>query len=249
MREQQRSPVSVCMATYNGALFVAEQLRSILKQLESVDEIVIVDDSSSDNTVAVIESIGDSRIRLLRNTENLGVIKTFERALRTSTNPILFLSDQDDIWHEEKLERMLEAFQNPNVTLCMTNAVCTDESGNQRLGVRFKGLHKMPGLIGTIIQNRYQGSLMAFRREILTVALPFPCATPMHDWWLGTVNTLVGKAVFINEPLINYRRHSATVTKEEHGSVLRMAKYRLLLVISLIFRLPTFLVYARRPKR
>jgi glycosyltransferase involved in cell wall biosynthesis len=236
------------MATYNGAPFVAEQLRSILRQLDSADEIVVVDDSSRDNTVAVIESMADRRIRLLRNTRNLGVTRTFERALQASTKPILLLSDQDDVWHEEKLERMIREFQNPAVTLCISNAVYTDENGNRMPGFRFEDLHEMPGLMRTIMQNRYQGSLMAFRREILAVALPFPYPMPMHDWWLGVVNAAVGKAVYINEPLMDYRRHSATVTKEVHGTVPQMLKQRLQLVAALIRRFPKILNYARMPR-
>ena len=100
--------ISVCMATYNGGKFIREQLESILSQLPSADaEVVIADDGSTDDTLAVVNSFGDSRIRVLNVEKQLGVIYNYERALQASKGEIIFLADQDDIWLPEKVTKVL----------------------------------------------------------------------------------------------------------------------------------------------
>ena len=81
------------MATHNGARFVTMQLDSILSQLAAGDELVVVDDASVDGTAALIARAGDPRVRLLCNPRNLGVRASFERALRATRHPLVFLSD------------------------------------------------------------------------------------------------------------------------------------------------------------
>ena len=69
--------VSVCLAAHDGAAHIGEQLASILEQLGAHDEVVVVDDASTDVTVAVVEAIGDPRIRLVRNEINVGYVRAF----------------------------------------------------------------------------------------------------------------------------------------------------------------------------
>jgi len=89
--------ISVCMAAYNGGPFVEAQLQSILTQLRPIDEVVIVDDGSKDDTVVRIQQLSDARVKLLRHERNAGVLATFEDALRSTTGKILFLTDDDDV--------------------------------------------------------------------------------------------------------------------------------------------------------
>src|ERR1700716_1223777 len=91
-------PVSVVMAVYNGRKYLAEQLESVLAQLDEADELVIVDDASSDGSAAFVRELNSPRIRLFVNARNTGVIGTFDRALRLARHELVFLSDQDDIW-------------------------------------------------------------------------------------------------------------------------------------------------------
>jgi glycosyltransferase involved in cell wall biosynthesis len=89
--------LSVCMAAHNGAQFIREQVKSILSQLNSHDdEIVVVDDASKDETVAILKDMCDPRIKIIRQPCTCGVLKTFERALREAKGEIIFLCDQDD---------------------------------------------------------------------------------------------------------------------------------------------------------
>ena len=102
----QRPRLSVAMATYNGAQFINEQIRSILPQLGDHDELVIVDDASSDNTVELVGAFADSRIVLARNEVNRGYVRTFERALALARGEVILLSDQDDEWFPGRVEAM-----------------------------------------------------------------------------------------------------------------------------------------------
>ncbi|HEX7396891.1 MAG TPA: glycosyltransferase, partial [Propionibacteriaceae bacterium] len=95
---QGRTPISVCMATYNGARYLRLQLDSILDQLGPDDELLVQDDGSSDDTPEIIRSYDDPRIQLVANERNLGVIATFERCLARARHDIVFLADQDDEW-------------------------------------------------------------------------------------------------------------------------------------------------------
>ena len=114
--------ISVCMASYNGEKFIKAQIGSILMQLGKDDELVISDDGSTDRTVEIIESYGDKRIRLLHHHKNLSIAKirysrnfyytteNFENALRAAKGDFIFLSDQDDIWAENKITECMAVF-------------------------------------------------------------------------------------------------------------------------------------------
>src|SRR3954471_9369425 len=100
--------VSVCMAVHNGSRFLQPQVDSILSQLRPDDELVVVDDASTDASPAILEGVLDARLRLHRNEENQGVLRSFEKVLRRSSGEIIFLSDHDDIWLPGKLAASLE---------------------------------------------------------------------------------------------------------------------------------------------
>ena len=104
--------ISVAMATFNGEPYIQEQLDSIYNQTRKVDEIIIVDDCSTDSTVRVIEqyilSHKDIDIKLYKNEENLGYKKNFKKAISLCHGDYVFLSDQDDIWMTDKIEKCIE---------------------------------------------------------------------------------------------------------------------------------------------
>ena len=104
---------SILVATYNGAGYITEQLDSILAQAAADDEIIIVDDGSSDETLKILSEYSGKypSIQVFRNSRNVGVKATFERLLGLATKGIIFLSDQDDIWVEGRRMRMVEALR------------------------------------------------------------------------------------------------------------------------------------------
>lgn len=223
-RERHMTSISVCMATCNGAPFLREQVASILPQLGPADELVAVDDASSDNTVTILESFLDPRIRIFRHAANQGVIRSFEHALREARGDIIFLSDQDDRWHYDKVSRVLQVFkESPEITLVMTNAEFIDGEGLP-LGVKTEGGDRIRlGMMANVIRNRYRGCTMTFRRCTLDWFLPFPADIPMHDMWIGAINNLYGKSYFIDEPLIAYRRHGNNLSPNGGRWIQRIA--------------------------
>ncbi|WP_086682298.1 glycosyltransferase family 2 protein [Nostoc sp. T09] len=235
--------VSVCMAVYNGQEYLQDQLQSILKQLQQNDEVVIVDDASSDRTVSIINNFQDSRIKLIENKINLGVVKTFEKSINHASGDIIFLSDQDDIWLACKVQKFLSVFEAyPDVTLVLSDAQIIDEKGQITADSFFKIRGEfVANPLSNWIKSKHHGCTLAFRREMLKLFLPFPADTPMHDIWIGIVNGIYGKAFYIDEPLIQHRRHTSNTGRGifNHAGILQMVNWRLVLaknIISLLLK-------------
>ena len=120
--------ISVCLATYNGEKYIKEQLDSILPQLSANDEIIISDDNSTDDTINIIRSLNDERIKIYVN-KTKGIVKNFENALNNASGDIIFLSDQDDVWKNDKVKKILSAFSSDNsLTFVFSNAEIIDEN-------------------------------------------------------------------------------------------------------------------------
>lgn len=213
--------VSVCLATYNGATYIAEQLCSILPQLNAdEDEVIISDDGSTDDTWARLEEVQQQspvRIVLLRNDGPRGYTSNFENALRHAHSEWIFLSDQDDVWLPHKLQQMLQQLQQLPADaprLAVSNALITDQQLNVVHHDYFAARGVRRGLIGNIIKFGYLGCCLAFHRSLLNVALPFPANRRYctHDNWLFLCAQSMGNVCIIDEPLMLYRRHDLTST-------------------------------------
>ena len=209
--------VSVCMASYNSGEYIDLQLGSTLSQLNANDEVIIVDDLSSDGTPERIRTFADPRIRLIVHSKNTGVTRAFEHALRAASGDLLFLSDHDDIWAPDKVQLFRDAFaQGPNVQLVMSAVSLIDSEG---VPFRNKRLDKdgkfQRGFLRNVLKNDYQGSALAMRSNLLAPLLPFPAGrTYLHDAWIGTLNDRLGGGMtFIPTPLLLYRRHHQNVSR------------------------------------
>lgn len=232
-----RVMISVCLATYNGGAYAAEQLHSVLAQLGEDDEVVVADDASNDDTLDVVRGLGDRRIRLLASGGNLGVIRNFERALNAARGEIVFLCDQDDVWLPGKVSRCVSALR--TCLLVVTDCRVVDGELNVTHESFFRLRNSGPGIIHNLWRNSYLGCCMAFRRELLQMALPFPARLPMHDMWLGMLAETQGRTYFLPEALLLYRRHggNASDTAEKSTSSLgRMIAYRARLATALFWR-------------
>ena len=203
--------ITVCMATYNGEKYIGQQIESILTQLEIDDELVIIDDVSSDGTAVYVKNICDKRIRLVENKMNIGITASFEKALILSKGNIIFLCDQDDIWFDNKIEKIKGVFNEDSVDIVQHDAVIVNND-MEIIRSSFKDLRNAgPGVIKNIISNTYLGCGMALRRSVIDKCLPIPKQKGYHDRWIGIVSEIQGcKAVFIDEPLMYYVRHEGT---------------------------------------
>ncbi len=200
--------ISVCMATYNGALYVREQLTSILGNLGDNDEVVVSDDNSTDDTVAIVTSLKDQRVRVLYNrTEDRGHIRNFENALKHAEGDYIFLSDQDDVWYPDRVGRMMGSLEKYDLVVCD----CTVVDGDMKpLNDSFFGLlNSGSGLVKNFVKNTYLGCCMAFNRRILEKALPFPKDMVSHDTWIGLMGEIYGNCYFLPEQLHYFIRHGS----------------------------------------
>lgn len=199
--------VSVAMASYNGALYIHEQLASILNQLSLGDEVVVVDDSSRDETVQIIRGFADERIRLHVSAVNQGVVKSFTDAISRCTGDIIFLADQDDIWLPGKVQAVLEAFErNPAANVISTDATVINANGQQISESYYADRGGFSdSVVRNLIKSRFHGCLMAFRAQLRPAVLPL---ARYHDVWIGLCNKLLGgEAVFLPRAYVAYRRH------------------------------------------
>ena len=216
------SRISVCMATYNGERFIKDQIESIIVQLGINDELIISDDSSTDNTLKIISRFNDSRIKVFNSHTFRSATRNFENALSYATGDVIFLSDQDDVWFPHKMRIMMLYLQ--KYDLVVSNCDFIDEFGKPMGESFFENFRSGPGLLKNFIKNTFLGNCMAFRRTVLDKALPFP--EHLHratryliyqDVWLGLLANALFRVKFIPEKLSGFRRHASNASPTEMG--------------------------------
>ena len=119
--------VSVCMSAYNGEKYIRRQVESIIKQLGEDDELIIYDDFSTDNTKDIIKEFKDSRLKIIEGEENRGFLYGFQKAMSLIHGDYVLLSDQDDIWCDDKVKVILTAFENSDCDCVVHDAVVVNE--------------------------------------------------------------------------------------------------------------------------
>lgn len=213
--------ISVALCTYNGARFIQEQIDSILNQTSSVDEIVICDDGSTDETIHILEGYkktGGTNIIIHQNTEREGAIKNFAQAINVCRGDIVFLSDQDDIWVPDKVKKICEFFLNHNsIDVVFSNASFIDEKGNslwpdKRLWDFYFDKTSQKRCEWGLTTEEFcsashaTGATMAFKRHLIRKL------SPREDIWHDEQIVLAAVAEhslgYIGEDLIHYRVHS-----------------------------------------
>jgi len=199
--------ISVCIATYNGEKYIEAQLNSILLQLDLSDEIIISDDSSTDNTINIIETINDSRIKLFKYNKFRNYVKNFENSLKNSSGKYIFLADQDDIWLPNKVEISLQYLKDFN--LVMTDCYYVNSHLEIFNTSFFENINVKKGFLNNFIKNSFLGCCMAFDRKILEASLPFPSKLNSHDHWICLISEIFGKTMLIPDKCIYFRRHGS----------------------------------------
>jgi len=224
------------MCTYNGGPHIAAQLESLLAQTRLPDEVVISDDGSTDGTWDVLEAFARRArsmgvaVDLKRQPGNLGFVANFSETLCRATGGVLFLCDQDDVWHAEKLEAMAARFaMEPDLLMLASDARLVDARGHDlgttafaAIGLkadersRVHGGHAFEVLLR---RSMVVGATAALRREVMGSALPVGRGW-IHDEWLAAVLSAMGRLDVIERPLIDYRQHGANqVGMRRRGAV------------------------------
>lgn len=216
--------ISVAMCTYNGEKFIYAQLESILKQDKAVDEIVICDDCSSDTTIKIIDKIMSeytSNITLLRNSVNMGAIRSFEKCIQACSGDIIFLADQDDIWRHDKVVKYIAAFDSDSkIKAVFSNGELIGEDDEPLHTNLWAAWNFTPELQKkwrkndfafcrlAANQNVITGATLAFRKDILPLMFPFELPSAFwHDAWIGLLAAGLGEIRFLTESTIYYRIH------------------------------------------
>jgi glycosyltransferase involved in cell wall biosynthesis len=200
--------VSIVLCSYNGEKYISKQIESILNQTFKDFELIICDDQSTDNTVKIISKYAtiDSRVKLHLNATNLGYVKNFEKGISLATGKYIALSDQDDIWILNKIEKLQKNIQNYGLIYCDSLYV---NSNLEPIGKKMSSSRRMlttSNPLNLCFMNSVSGHAMLFKGELSKKIFPFPESIP-HDWWIAFVASFNGGITYFDETLIHYRIH------------------------------------------
>ena len=214
--------ISVALCTYNGERFLKEQIDSILAQTYVVHEIVVCDDGSNDKTLEILQEYFNqfpTIFRIYQNEKTLKSVKNFEKAISLCSGDVIFLSDQDDIWEENKVEIFMKYFnENPSINSICSNGIAIDEDGKPldkmtiwEVPILLKNANVTIDYFNILafIENIATGAGMAFRNSLKEKILPIPIKKGFHhDEWIALLSAYENGFMMIPEKLFRYRIHS-----------------------------------------
>ena len=216
--------ISVAMATYNGEKFILKQLESIYHQQLSVDEVIIFDDCSNDNTVFIceefIKTYNLENWKVFVNEHNVGYCLNFYKAIKKCSGDIIFLADQDDEWYPDKTEKMVSCMMKNNDILVLSSRYdLIDETSNiislniPYLGEKFDGSIDKYSIEDFIGCSCVRGFSICFRKELVKYIkdIDLNCLLS-HDWLICILGTVFRTTAVLNEKLCGYRYHKNNVS-------------------------------------
>ena len=217
--------ISVALATYNGEAFIRDQLESIIGQSRLPSEIVVSDDRSGDDTVALVREVLSTSwlkkhgvtLKVLENKATLGPGKNFEQAIRACSSDVVALCDQDDIWHPEKLETLVAVLErDPDALLVHSDARLVDATGADLPMTLFEGIEVSAWERDALLsgwslpaisrRNLVTGATAIVRRKLAETAFDGP-TIELHDGRLALVASVLDGLRFVPRELIGYRQH------------------------------------------
>lgn len=224
--------ISVVICTYNGSKYIQQQLNSIIKQSRTVDEIIVGDDASTDNTLEIVRNLlAKSKIPyfILEHKENVGVTKNFIECMKKCSGDIIITSDQDDIWYDNKVSTIINSMEKSESVLVFSDADLVDGTG-ARLGV---SLWETLSVDKNEIEKNYfdkilkgnivTGATMAFRTFMIHQIEDVPDGH-LHDEWIALNAIRFGNITPIESPLIAYRQHDNNVVGAKKESLIKKIK-------------------------
>ncbi len=202
--------ISVALCTYNAGIYLQEFIDSLVIQTITISELIVCDDYSTDSTIDILEkfkTIAPFEVSVFRNSSRLGFYRNYEKAISLCNGDFIALADQDDIWHSNKLETLINKIDNH--VLIYSDSEFIDHTGAI---TGEKMTDKVVFADGNdyrnfIISNCISGHSMLFKRDLLKYILPFPNLL-YHDWWIAYIAALTGNIIYIAAPLVKYRIHS-----------------------------------------
>jgi glycosyltransferase involved in cell wall biosynthesis len=218
--------VSVAIATYNGSAYIRQQLDSIFNQSYKNIEVVVCDDCSKDDTAQILEEYAQKYgLRYVVNERNLGLIKNFEKSISMCRGQYIALSDQDDLWKENKLETLLKNIGDYTLVYSPTTEVI-DENGDDVENIAnftlvdwgrnksdlIKAFGTGKPFKALTVCNWVVSHQVMFNRDLVELALPIPASFPFHDAWLALCACKLNGIRYTEYSLMKYRLHSKSYT-------------------------------------
>ncbi len=225
--KKKKTTVSVAMTTYNGQAYILEQLQSIYDQSHPVDEVVICDDGSTDETVELVKEFIASRglasWTVVVNERQLGFCDNFWKAITKCSGSFVFLSDQDDVWYPNKVAEMLSVMTRENALLVASSHDICDTYGkiDNQISLSYARLRDdatveeitLSSMIG---RSFIRGCSVLFRKEILADEELVSLSNGLgHDWYIISLAALKGRALFYNKKLFKYRVHATNTSSKK----------------------------------
>lgn len=216
--EYMKELIDVLLATYNGEKYLKEQIDSILKQTYQNIQLIISDDGSKDHTREILKEYEekDNRVKVYYQNENLGCIRNFEFLLKQVKSPIYMLSDQDDIWKPEKIEKTYEKLIEEKADLVFGDLEVVDDE-LKTMYPSFNDFMKLSRKIRKFkntaqlnyLYNCVTGCTILSKKKWIEKILPLPVQSKyvLHDHWIGLMISLKGKLAYMPEKYIRYRQH------------------------------------------
>lgn len=211
--------VTIIIATYNGELYLIEQLESLLNQSFKDYQILIADDASTDNTFNILKEYAEiyHNINIIQNEKQLGFVTNFEKLLISSETKYIAFCDQDDIWHHNKLEKAINSLENigRDDTPLLFHSDLRVVNGEKKIlfnsffqmrGYSFSNNRSVDIMLG---RSGIMGNSMVINKVLKDKVLPFPKELVVHDYWIALVNELFGQRITLDEPLLDYRIHDS----------------------------------------
>lgn len=206
--------VEILMATYNGARYIRQQLDSLLAQTYTGWRLTVHDDGSTDATLAIIEEyrLMDRRVTLLEDGKTgLGSVQNYLHLMREVDGAYYMFCDQDDVWFDEKVEKMLAtviAFEGPAAVYSNAYLYAAGEVSAQKSTV----VHPHTVRDTLFFNSGIQGCAMIFNHRLMTLLRPFPNIVAMHDHLVTMGAVTFGELFYLDEVLMWYRQHALNVT-------------------------------------
>lgn len=236
-----QNKVDVLLATYNGEKYIKEQIESILNQTYKNIQLIISDDCSTDGTREILRQYEQNeRIKIFYQEKNLGYIKNFEFLLKNVESNLYMLSDQDDVWKQEKIEKSVEKLEKEDLDLVFGDLEVVDVNLNtiyESFDKYMKLDRKISKYIGSYklqyLYNCMTGCTILSKKELLDKILPLPANSKymVHDYWIGLMVSLNGKIGYMKETLIKYRQHG----NNQIGTGKETYKYKKLENVRMLF--------------
>jgi glycosyltransferase involved in cell wall biosynthesis len=212
--------ISVALCTYNGAKFLQEQLDSLRTQDRPPDELVVCDDRSTDNTIALLESFARTApfpVQVHVNPANLGSSLNFDRAMRLCAGSLIAFCDQDDVWRPTRLSACAKALnEDPGLGLVFSNGELMDEAGtlipgrlwdNFTFGPAIRERIRSGDMLPLVRYRFVTGATVMLRAKLREYICP-AAGEWLHDGWIAAIAACMSRVSFLDRPLIRYRIHA-----------------------------------------